>query len=379
MIKTIAESISGVDILLAKREKDAVCISIIVPLHKPSPGKKENKLILRKAITAASQYLSEKYNGQISAPLLSSLDELAEIADTGIHAEGLGLFVSNEVKLVIPFFQPVREKIIVSDSFEVRDVLYQNYYSAPYFVLHLTEKEVRLFEGKFETLIELKEKFPIKYTDDYEYSRPSRGSSYVGSAFIKDFEQDKSRLVKLRYESFLREADKALSPYLGSKKQLVICGVESDMISFKKHTNHGENIIGQLVGNYTYETIHKLAASAWKVVQRFYDEQKDKLIAEFKDLFGTERAITGLVEIWRAASEGRAYQLIVEKDYCQSGFIVAGESQELHLKPPVSLHYTRPDVVNDLMQLVISKGGEVIIVENGLLEDYQHIVLLARY
>lgn len=379
MIKAIAESISNIDILLASKGKDAVCISIIIPLHKPLPGKKENRLLLEKAVTAVREQLVERYNEQITTPLLISLDELAELADAGIHAEGIGLFVSEHVKQIIPFFRPVKERIIISDSFEIRDLLYQNYYSDPYIVLHLTEKETRLFKGIFGALTEVNSgKFPFKYIDDYEYSRPSQGSSYIGAAFIKDFEQDKSRLIKIRYEHFLKNVDKALDPYLKANEKLIVCGVESDITYFKRNTHHEKSIIGQLVGNYTYSTLHKLAITAWDEVQHFYDLQKSKLISEFQELLGTKKAVTGLADIWKATAEGRAYQLLVEKDFSQPGFLVDNDNH-LYLKPPMKPHRVISDAVNNLMQMVVDKGGEVIIVENGLLDSYKHIALVARY
>jgi hypothetical protein len=38
-----------------------------------------------------------------------------------------------------------------------------------------------------------------------------------------------------------------------------------------------------------------------------------------------------------------------------------------------------PDATDDLMQMVLNKNGEVIIVENGKLSPYQRMVLITRY
>ena len=69
----------------------------------------------------------------------------------------------------------------------------------------------------------------------------------------------------------------------------------------------------------------------------------------------------------------------MEKDYKQPGFLVEGNPYHLYLKPPKEKHEILPDAVNSLMQLVLEKKGEVIIVENGRIENYGRIGLITRY
>lgn len=375
----IDEHLSVEEFFLIQNTSDEVCISITVPLSEHTPTGKEHRIVLQKILVAVREYVIKNYGEQIANTLLLSLEELIESVNTGIHAKGIGLFVSRQVKKAVLFFFPVRENVTISNTFEIRDILYQQYYSSPYVVLHLTEKEVRLFNGILAALTEVHDdKFPFKHADDYEYNRPSRGSSYVGEAFVKEFEQDKSRMEQIRYAQFLKEVDKTLSDYLAPETKLVVCGVESDVSSFKKHTRHSSSIIGTVKGNYTHMPIHELALAAWNAVKEFKDRQKDKTIAELEE-FGKGRLITGLDIAWKAAMEGRAYQLFIEKDYVHPGFLNHDDDVHLHLIPPAILHRILPDATDDLMQMVLNKNGEVIIVENSKLSPYQRMVLITRY
>ncbi len=375
----IDEHLSVEEFFLIQNTSDEVCISITVPLSEHTPTGKEHRIVLQKMLVAVREYVIKNYGEQIANTLLLSLEEVIESVNTGIHAKGIGLFVSRQVKKAILFFFPVRENVTISNTFEIRDILYQQYYSSPYVVLHLTEKEVRLFNGKLAALTEVHDdKFPFRHADDYEYNRPSRGSSYVGEAFVKEFEQDKSRLKQIRYAQFLKEVDKVLGNYLPPETKLVVCGVESDVSSFKRYTRHSGSIIGAVKGNYTHMPIHELALAAWNAVKEFKDRQKDKTIAEF-DEFGKGRLITGLDIAWKAAMEGRAYQLFIEKDYVHPGFLNHDDDVHLHLIPPATPHRILPDATDDLMQMVLNKNGEVIIVENGKLSPYQRMVLVTRY
>jgi len=370
----------GEEILQQKGTKDTVCVSIILPLHSPFSQRKEDRLILQKANSKVKEYLAQKNDGLTTELLIQSVDDLLSSVDINIHAAGIGFFVSKNVKEIIPFFLPVEEKVIVSNSFEIRDLIYQENYSFPYMVLHLTHKEARLFEGKQNTITEVTDSnFPRKYEDDYEYSRPSRGSSYVGDAFLKDFEQDKSRLEKLRYEQFTRDIDKLLVKYLNSGKKLLLAGVKNDLITFQRESKHTSNIIGQLDGNYTYTPQHEFATFVWKKIGAYTDKQKAELLSEFEEQVGNKNVVIGLPEIWKAASEGRAYRLLVEKDYIHPAFLVADDNIHLHLKPPMQPHLILADAINELIELVLSKDGEVTIFENGALENWQRIALVTRY
>lgn len=295
-------------------------------------------------------------------------------------AAGIGLFVSRGVNISVPFVFPVKEKVIVSEQFEIRDLLYDMGYFSSYLVLHLTGKEARLFEGKINTLKEIKDDlFPKVYKDDYEYGRPSRGSSYVGEAFVKEYEKDKSCLKKVRYERFLKETDSELNGYLSGSVKLIISGVTEDLAQFKKHTRHSDRIVAQLSGNYTHKPLRDLSGLSWEAICADVSAQKQDMVRNFEDLLAKGQAISGLPNIWKAALEGRGYRLLVEKDFILPGFISDTDSYHLHLKPPPGPHLVLPDAINTLMETILKKSGEIVMVENNVLAAYDHVGLVTRY
>jgi len=358
---------------------DPVCVSIIIPLHPPSADRAKDVVVLRAAVEKAKQYLTDGYGQAILASLLSSLDDLAARADMPRHALGIGLFVSAHVKHHASLFFPVEEKITVADSFEIRDLLFQAQYSSPYRVLHLTNKEAMLFEGTLGNLRELQDgNFPKAHEDTFEYNHPSPGPRYAGDATARKTEPDQSQAKKLRYERFLREIDTLLDVYLIPPAKLVIAGAESNLSAFKSQTRHGAHIAGQVKGNYAAD-FQRLSALAWDIVKQHVDQQVRKLIKELEEKIGSGLVVTDLHEIWRAAQEGRAGQLLVEKDYRAPGFLVSGNNHHLHLTLPADAHTTLPDAIDDLMETVLDKNGDVFLVGNGLLAPYQRIALIARY
>lgn len=374
------EKYTADELSLLQKEKGNICISIIVPTHKLSPDRRTDPLQLEKAIQKVKEYLQSKYTGVNINPLIQSIDELYGNIDFNRNAEGIGLFVSADVKKLVHFFFPVKEKVNIGDAFEVRDWLYQAYYNVPYYVLLLSEKEVKLFNARLNTVTEITDDhFPNKNIAEYEYNRPTRGSSYVGHAFVKEFEKDKSVMEEIRFESFFRQADDLLNSYLANEVPLIVAGDNKNLSYFRKITHHEKHIACYIPGNYLLSTENELGKLTWKAMKLFLDNGKERLISEFTEKIGRGLGMNGIQNIWKAAFEGRGLKLLVEKDFSVTGFIKNKDQYQLFLHPPKKTHHVLPDAVNNVIEMVLEKNGEVVIMENDSLKEFERIALITRY
>lgn len=368
----------GEELALMQGER-GICISVIVPTHRLSPERRVDRIEVDSAIAKVKEHLRYGHTKAEVTPLLQSLDELYKQIDFNHNAEGIGLFVSSNIRKLVPFFFPVKEKLRIGNSFETRDLLYHVYYARPYLALLLTEKGAKLFQGRFDQLAEVKDiHFPAKHEDDYEYNRPVRGSSFVGHAFTKEFERDKTQLEELHYEDFLHHVDETLNSYIVDDTLLVLTGAKKDVAYFKKITKH-TNIAGEILGNYLYMPINELGSSTWNIIRSFLDDRKQNLINGFEEKIGEAQGVTGITDVWKATKEGRGLMLLVEKDYSVPGYLINGDDYNLHLHPPKKLHEVMPDAVSSLIELVFEKNGDVVIVENGSLANYHGMALITRY
>lgn len=369
---------SDLEVLL--KDVNNICVSIIGPTYRTSPDRRTNATALEKLVQEAKDQLNSKYPAAAVSPLIESIDELYEQIDFLHNTEGVGIFVSPSVKALIHFLFPVSAKVTVGDSFEIRDLIYNSYYDIHFRVLMLSQKEARLFNGRLNTLTEITDgHFPKQNTAAYEYNKPSRGSSYVGHSNVKEFEKDKGAMEAIRLKSFFREADKLLSNYLAPGTPLILMGDNKDLILFNEITAHKENIACHIPGNYTTNNETELGALAWKAMKLFLENGKEKLIRNFAELQGKGRGIAGIQNIWQAVMEGNCLQLLVEKDLVIPGFIVGDSNYFLHLTPPEEPHQVIHDSVGRLIQMVLEKNGEVIMLENDVLKDYNRLALITRY
>jgi hypothetical protein len=371
---------STIDPLFLSRHEKKECISVIVPTHRLSPERRGDALEVKRAVERAGEQLRVELSEAESAALISSLQALYASIPFEHSTDGIGLFVAPKVQELVYFHFPVKEKIIVGHTFEIRDILYQSYYLQPYQLLLVTENSVRLFNGLQDTLTEVKDaKFPLNYTEDYEYNPPSPSSSYRGYAVLQQSEKDKSRMESIRHAQFFGEADSLLHEYLQPALPLVVAGDKKDLALFTKESRHSQQIVGTVAGNYSHRPEQELGRLAWTTVQRFLAEAQQELVQVFTEKTGAGLGVAGIEQVWKAVNEGRGFQLLVEKDFTQPGFVKKSDAYSLHLHRPPGACEVFPDAVNELLLRMLEKNGEVRMLENGQLVNQQGIALITRY
>jgi hypothetical protein len=182
----------------------------------------------------------------------------------------------------------------------------------------------------------------------------------------------------MRFEKYLHQANDFLKEYLTAKDPLIVTGTERELAYFST-LSYSSNVIGQLYGNYFYLSVPALGESTWRILKSHLEKKKQERIRFFENAQGTDDAVFGMSDCWQAAWKGQAACLLVEKDFAYPGYLENDNPEYLHLVPPGGPHKVLPDAVNVLMERVHEKGGDVVIVENDALKQYQRIGLLLRY
>lgn len=360
-------------------EKGNPCVSITLPTIKYTRARMQNPAVIEKAIQKAKALLSHSAWPRTQViNLLLKLDLLLDKLDYLRMQEGLAVFISpNFFKInLLPF--SVKEKVMLGKNFEIRDLIYFSQFLRPFHLLTLSKKRVRLFKGSGRDLQEIiNHDFPKKYTEEYEYARPSIGSP--SSPGLKAFERDKSVMEDARMKAFFRQADNTLDKYLKPDMPLFIAGVEEELVDFEHISDHLKNVAGRISGNYDVDAVHPLAETAWKMINENVIASNMELLDKLEDSIGKQLAAEGIANVWKAAKEGKGLMLLLEKDYQETAYLEPDHDRELHLMPPMGKYDIVADAADDVIEIVKEKGGDIAILENGALAKFQHIALLLRY
>jgi hypothetical protein len=309
---------------------------------------------------------------------MEAIDEIYDTIDFSHNSDGLGIYISSDIKLAVQFPFPVEEKVMVGDSFEIRDLLYKDNFSVPYLVILLSKNQIRLFKGLLDELEEIiDESFPLSYEEEYEYNPPSRGTPFTGHTTVRNFEKEKSSLQEIRFQQFCHKADKLLNQYV-TTLPIILLGVEKDIAWFQKVSAHSTNLVLTIDGNYDYLNQKQLTDIIWPVMFEHLQHQRALLIKELDEKLGGHLVVSGIQNVWQATKEGKAFKLLVEKDFRKSGFIT-DDGYQFHERPTSKPYKIVSDAVDDIMEMVLKMGGQVFFTDNQLLKDYQQIALITRY
>lgn len=367
------------DIDLMQTEKGSPCLSIVIPTHRHSRDRMQNPTLIEHAMQKAKGLLSNgAWPKDKTAQLEAKLDSIFKQIELIRLQEGLAIFISPNVSKIyhLPFM--VKEKVMLGNTFEVRDLVYFNQFLTPYYLLAISKKRLRLFKGSGRDLQEVTNSdFPKLYKDDYEYAPPSIGSSSSGS--LKGFERDKSILQETRIKAFFTQADKTLNKYLKDNLPLFLAGVNEELANYEHISHHAKQIVGTIPGNYDIDAVHPLAEEAWEKIKGHVKASHEELLKKLQEGFGNRTAVDGVRSVWKAAKEGKGLTLLLEKDYRVTAYKDLLNDSQIFLTPPVGKYDIIVDAVDDIIEIVKEKGGNVAIVENGGLNDFDHIAMILRY
>lgn len=360
-----------------KNNKAKPCVSVIIPKPGTSANSTVDKLEVKKALRKAKELVLTKYGDDAQgAELINRLMELSETIDYSHINEGLGFFVSPKVSCLIEFPFLVKERVIINNNFEIRDVLYLEETMINYYVLLVNEKEIKLFKGCGDTLYMIKdENFPMKLVDDYEYTHTSLGSSH-GYA-LKSSEKDKSIVKEQRFMANIKHADQKLPAYILENIPLIISGDSKDLGYFKKVSVHNHHVAGKIAGNYVHENVQTLGRFSFEKIKEFLKSEEEKMLERLNDSIGKKLAATGIIDVWKAAKEGKGLILLVEKDFSLP--VTAGKETPSFFSAEFGELKMNDDAIDDIVETVIEKKGKVVIFENGKLDRFDGIAMILRY
>jgi len=347
-------------------------VSILLPTHRVHPENQQDPIRLKNLLDEARQRLDAEVGKRPSWPIIERLEALAEEVDWQLNEEGLALFASEDFSACYRLPFTVEGRVAVDRSFETRDLLYALHRMPRYRVLSLAEEATRLFEGSGTTLEEVRDGgFPISWTGPGGVTRRPDGAM-----------MQRSNQRHAHRKEFFTEIDRILSTATKDDSlPLVVMGTKNTLPSFARVSSYSGPLAAQIEGSYAQASPATIAGMAWPHLQEWLNDQKQGVTAEVASAQGSNLVAMGIEDAWKAAREGKGAKLVVEEGYRQAAIMDRNE-WELELvdaDAPEAEPLHLDDAVDELIELVIEKGGEIVFVDEGALASYGRLALILRY
>lgn len=300
------------------------CVSLFLPTHRAGTETAQDPIRLKNLLTEADERLRSL--GLRSPEAAELLAPAAALLDDPIfwryQADGLAIFV--RPGSFRAFRLPLRfpELASVGDRFHVKSLLPYFAGGGHFFVLALSQNEIRLLGGSRHSVNEVElGDVPASLADALRYEDPERelqlhttGGGPGGRAVFHGHgagdELDKERLGR-----FFREVDRGLGDILRSEHSpLVLAGVEYETAIYREVSSYPELADQVIAGSPDDLRAEELHERAWAIVEPRFGADLDADLERFRELDGTGLTARELVDALSVARTGRVAVLFVAAD-----------------------------------------------------------------
>ncbi len=346
------------------------CLSLYQPTLRRHTENRQNSIRFRNLARALEESLRRTRSPEETAALVKPFQALANSSffwET--PRDGLAVLGAPSFFRVYELQRTVPELAVVADSFHVKPLLRILQSADRYQVLGITRRDIRLFEGNRDALDEIEPAADVPRTIvdalGAELTEPYRAVVASGAtgagAGIRAGRGTRKDEIDLDTQRFFRAVDRAILEHHSRPTGLpLLLAALPEHHDVFRQVSHNPYLMPEGVDVHP-DSLEPdaLRGRAWKVVESRYLARLAGLVESFQEAESKGRGSGDLEAIAAAAVAGRVATLLIEADRpvpgridASSGSIARGELE----------HPEVDDLLDDLGELVMKRGGRVVVV-----------------
>lgn len=331
-------------------------ISILAHTRPGSTMHGKDVATLRSLVARAQQRLTAERSEETTR-LVDALHDMIIEAVARPVERAIGLFVSPAVRCWVSLSVPVVDRCVVDPTFATRDLVRALHHTPRHAVLLLSADRARLLHGHGATL------------------RTAPGSAFPMNR--RTTGKTRGRTAE-RPKDFLRRVDRALGAALRlNPMPLVLVAAEPTAATFRSLSRNTARLAGTVKGNHLTTPPDVLLALVRPVLSDYLKSRAHEAIAVVELRARTGKVLRDIDSAWLAARWERPEMLAVEDDYYYPARLDA-DGDTLIPADDVDHPDVIDDVVDELIEVVLSRGGWVALVPPGELPNDTHLAMTLR-
>jgi hypothetical protein len=371
--------------LLGKHQ--GLCISIFMPTFRTGAESQQNQIRFKNLLRSAEEkLLAAGLRPQEIKTLLEPAQALpGNVPFWRKQSDGLALFLSADFFRSFCLPEAFDEQITVADYFHIKPLLPLFGGDKRFYILALSQNEIRLLEGTGQNIQEIElesvpkslaEALQIDEFDKQVRFRAGSAGSAAGMAMVSGHggvaADTKENLLK-----YFRLIDRGLHDLLKDERApLILTGVEYLFPIYREANTYPQLIEEGIPGNPQGISAEALHRSALKIVSPYFQKAGNDAADQYRQSSGTGLTSADLGEIVPAAVNGRVGILFVASGHRQWG-TYNGKSGA------VQRHEQAAATSEDLLEMAAIQtflnGGTVFILPPEKMPDTGDLAALFRY
>jgi hypothetical protein len=332
------------------------CVSLFMPAHRARPQMEQDPIRLKNLLRLSEERLAERgLSKKDIEPIMEAPRRLlSDFSFWERQGDGLAIFFSREITRTFRLPLVFPELVVVAENFHIKPLLPMLVDDGRFFLLSLSQKEVRLFEGSRHEMEEVNFPGGLSTLEDLfgtavftrvaqvrsaTRSTPSKGGYGVFHGH-DPAEDEKKHLL-----SWMHVVDEEIAGRIKeTNAPLVVVCVDYLFPLYQEANTYHKLAADNLSGNPEEISVPELHESAWGLVQPIFKKERMEATARYNDLSATDKTTTETGEAVIGAVHGRVDALFVDV-----GMEIWGEFDAEQIK--VDIHPRREPCDTDLTNL----------------------------
>ncbi len=366
----------------------APCLSLYQPTHRQHPENQQDPIRFRNLLKELELTLGEDFPLEEVSAFLQPFEALGREHEFWNHSlEGLAVFGAPGLFRVFGLPRPVRELVIVADSFHTKPLLRFLQSTDRYQILGLNLHEIKLYEGNRNALdeLDLRPGVPRTITEalgeeltEAHQTVASYGGTGGQSVSMRHGHGGKKDESDTDEERFFRAIDKAILEHHSrpSGLPLMLAALPEHHGAFRKLSRNPFLLAAGLKVYPGELSLSELRDRAWQVFEPQHQARLVQLADDFSVARSQDLGVVDLRQVAEAAVAGRVGTLLIEADRQIPGHLHPG-SGNLHFATPGGP--PEDDLLDDLGELVLKLGGQVVVMPGSHMPSETGAAATLRY
>lgn len=366
------------------------CVSLYMPTHRMGPEQQQDPIRLKNLLAdAETKLLANGIRRPEVQKLMQPAEELLWNREFWQQqGDGLAIFLAKDFYKVYRLPMAFEEQLLTGTSFHIKPLLPGLGRGIKFYVLALSLKNVRLFEGNADTMSPVELNFPTSieaalWADDPEKqlnmhsASVSQGDGKNSTGVFHGHDpadEDKTNILR-----FFQSVNQGLNNLLDEKNiPMVLAGVDYLLPIYREASSYHNLLEDGITGNPDRENVNDLHEKAWKIVKPIFEESQKKAFEKYEQLHGqgSDLATNDLREVVKAATFGQVETLFVPLATQKWGRYDA-ENNKVHLaKEPGSQN---EDLFDFAASQTLLNSGQVFAVPPEQMPGRGEIAAILRY
>lgn len=344
------------------------CISLVFPIELQHASEESFKKLLKYKHGILKHALVNEFpHDQVNA-ILRRFESISDQLTFNHEVKGYAMFLTPYLSKSFQLNFYPSEKLIIDDSFEIRDLLIHNASIHTYLTVMMSAQEVKflLFENSVLSPVSV--------------DVPKRIEAFMsGTLHDVEIHHEKSERRDKARDLFIHNIDHGIEILQKAYHiPIVLMGDTKFVSHFMLSSKHALKVIETIDGNFLSSGLPAVSNILESHIASITQKLNQKFLNNLEDAENSGLLISGVHQVYQALQDKNVKSIFVEKNYVKAANN-SDKSCKLITYKAEEAHFPIPDVIDDMIEMALAEGGEVHFLEDGSMTKWRKLAAIKYY